>query len=80
MGFATDAGRVLGLRGSLHERSGDPMHMTFAQAVAWIATFGGAWVMVRAGAAKGMLKVKAPARCASCGRTKAWGRCPCTDE
>jgi hypothetical protein len=55
------------------------MHITLAQAVAWVATFGGAWAIVGAGAAKGVLKVKAPARCAACGRQKVWGRCPCTD-
>ena len=56
------------------------MHMTLAQAVAWVATLGGAWAIVRGGAAKGVLKVKAPARCAACGRQKSWGRCPCTDD
>ena len=55
------------------------MHMTLAQAVTWVATFGGAWAIVRAGAAKGVLRVKAPARCAACGRQKVWGRCPCSD-
>jgi hypothetical protein len=55
------------------------MHITLAQAIVWVATFGGAWAIVRAGAAKGVLKVKAPARCAACGRQKVWGRCPCTD-
>jgi hypothetical protein len=55
------------------------MHLTLAQTIAWIATVGGAWAIVRAGAAKGVLKVKAPARCAACGRQKVRGRCPCTD-
>ncbi len=56
------------------------MHFTLAQAVAWVAMFGGAWAIVRAGAAKGVLKVKAPSRCAACGRQKVWGHCPCTDD
>jgi hypothetical protein len=47
---------------------------------AWIAAGGCGWAMVRAGVAKGMLKVKAPARCAACGRQKLFGRCPCTDD
>jgi hypothetical protein len=55
------------------------MHVTLAQATAWITTFGGAWAIVRAGVAKDVLKVKAPARCAACGRQKVWGRCSCTD-
>jgi hypothetical protein len=56
------------------------MHVTLAQATAWVAAAGGAWAIVRAGAAKGVLKVKAPARCAACGRQQTWGRCPCTDD
>jgi hypothetical protein len=53
------------------------MHMTLAQAVAWVATLAGAWAIVRAGAAKAVLKVKG---CGACGRQKVWGRCPCTDD
>jgi hypothetical protein len=56
------------------------MHITFAQTVAWVATLGGAWAIVRAGAAKGVIKLKAPVRCAACGRQKIRGRCPCTDD
>jgi hypothetical protein len=41
---------------------------------------GVACVMVRAGAAKGALRVKVPARCVACGRQKIWGRCLCTDH
>lgn len=55
------------------------MHLTLAQAVGWVAVVGVSWAMVRAGAAKGVLRVKAPARCAACGRQKGWGLCPCTD-
>jgi hypothetical protein len=56
------------------------MHLTLTQAVDWIAVGGGAWAIVRAGAAKGVLRVKAPARCAACGRQKVRSRCPCTDN
>ena len=56
------------------------MHITLAQTVAWVATLGGAWAIVRAGSAKGVIKLKAPVRCAACGRQKVRGRCPCTDE
>jgi hypothetical protein len=56
------------------------MHITLAQTVAWVATVGGAWAIVRAGAAKGVIKLKAPVRCAACGRQKIRGRCPCTDD
>lgn len=43
------------------------------------AAAGVAWAMVRAGAAKGAFRVKAPARCAACGRQKVWGSCSCTN-
>ena len=56
------------------------MHITVAEAGRWVATFGGAWAIVRAGVAKGVLRVKAPSRCAACGRHKTWGRCPCIDD
>lgn len=63
-------------RPSVHERRSDLMHFTLAQAVACVATFGGAWAVVRAGAAKGVLKVNAPARCPACGRQMVWGPLP----
>jgi len=44
------------------------MHVALAQTVGCVAVAGVAWAMVRAGAAKGALRVKAPARCAACGR------------
>ncbi|HEY2208032.1 MAG TPA: hypothetical protein VGM80_10565 [Gaiellaceae bacterium] len=56
------------------------MQLTLAQAIAWIATLGGAWAIVRAGTAKGVLKAKAPIRCAACGRERLRGRCPCTQD
>jgi hypothetical protein len=59
---------------------GGATHFTLTQAADWVAVGLGAWALVRAGAAKGVLRVKAPARCASCGRRKVWGGCPCTDN
>jgi len=56
------------------------MHVTFAQASAWVAVGGGALAIVRAAQLRGVLRRKAPARCAACGRLKASGRCPCTDD
>jgi hypothetical protein len=56
------------------------MHVTLSQTISWVAAGGGAWAIVRAGAAKGMLRVKAPARCAACGRQRARRRCPCTED
>jgi hypothetical protein len=56
------------------------MHVTLAQVSAWVAAGGGAWAIVRAAEARGALRPKAPARCAACGRQKARGRCPCTDD
>jgi hypothetical protein len=56
------------------------MHFTLAQSIAWIATLGGAWGIVRAGTAKGVLKAKQPIRCAACGRQGVRGRCPCTHD
>jgi len=56
------------------------MHVTLTQAAGWVAAGAGGWAIVRAAAAKGVLKVKAPGRCAACGRQKVWGRCPCTED
>lgn len=56
------------------------MHATLAQAAPWFAAAGCGWAMVRAGAAKRLIKAKPPARCAACGRQKVRGRCPCTDD
>jgi hypothetical protein len=56
------------------------MQVTLAQAAGWVAVGCGAWAIVRAGAAKGVLRLKAPGRCAACGRQKVGGRCPCNDN
>ena len=49
------------------------MHVTLTQTLQWVAVGGGAWAIVRAGAVKGVLRVKAPARCADCGLQKVRG-------
>ena len=69
-----------GLAATIGLMDGEAMQFTLTQAANWVAVGLGAWLLVRAGAAKGVLRVKAPARCASCGRQKVWGRCPCTDN
>ena len=56
------------------------MHLTVAQSMAYVATISAGWLMVRAGVAKGQLKVKAPTSCPSCGRKRSGNHCPCTDE
>jgi hypothetical protein len=54
------------------------MHLTLAHSFVAISTAGAAWLMVKAGAAKKTLSVKAPGRCAACGRRLSRGRCLCT--
>jgi len=71
---------LLGLALTIGFMDGAATHFTLTQAADWVAVSLGAWVLVSAGAAKGALKVKAPTRCASCGRQKVWGRCLCTDN
>ncbi len=56
------------------------MHLTLAQLLPSASAAVAAWLMVRAGAAKGMLVVRAPSRCAACGRRRTRGRCDCTEE
>jgi hypothetical protein len=50
------------------------MHVT----VQMLATLGAGWLMVRAGAAKKRIRLKVAERCASCGRLRGRGPCPCT--
>jgi hypothetical protein len=54
------------------------MHLTLAQSVSFTATAGAAWLMVRAGTAKGALKVKARRLCPACGRRRDQNGCLCT--
>jgi hypothetical protein len=56
------------------------IHVTLAQAAGWVAAGAGAWAIVRAATGMGVLRLKAPADCAACGRQKVQGRCPCTDD
>jgi hypothetical protein len=50
------------------------MHAT----VTAISTAAAVWLMVRAGAAKGVLRIRVESRCAACGRRRVHGDCPCT--
>jgi hypothetical protein len=54
------------------------MHMTLTQTFGAISTGAAAWLMVRAGASQGLVKIRAPEKCASCGRRRLARRCPCT--
>ena len=54
------------------------MHFSLAQSFAAISTAAAAWLMLRAGTAKGALKIRTPDRCASCGRLRPVRPCPCT--
>ena len=56
------------------------MHLTRAQLLPLALAAVAAWLMVRAVAAKGMLVVRAPSRCAACGRRRTGGRCGCTEK
>jgi hypothetical protein len=53
------------------------MHLTLAHALVWISTAGAAWLMVRSGTAKGLLRLPARERCVSCGRVVDRHGCPC---
>ena len=55
------------------------MHLTLAQSFAAISTAAAGWPMVRAGTAKGALKVHTRERCAACGRRRDSRSCHCTD-
>jgi hypothetical protein len=57
---------------------GNALHLNLAQSFVAISTTAAAWLMVRAGTAKGVLKAKTADRCASCGRLRNRGRCQCT--
>jgi hypothetical protein len=52
------------------------MHLT----VQMLGTVGAGWLMLRAGAAKKGIRVKVAQRCASCGRLRGRGPCPCTQR
>jgi len=54
------------------------MHFTLAQSMSATSTAVAAYLMVRAGVAKKALKIRRPARCPSCGRTRTGNGCRCT--
>jgi hypothetical protein len=56
------------------------MHLTLAQLLPSASAAVAAWLMVRAGAAKRTLVVRAPSRCAACGRRRIGGRCDCKEK
>jgi hypothetical protein len=53
------------------------MHYTLSQSFGAISTLAAAWLMVKAGVAKRGLVVKAPKRCAACGRRRDRRTCRC---
>jgi hypothetical protein len=53
------------------------MHMTAQQSFVMFSTVMAGWMMTRVGLIKHVLKQKV-SHCASCGRTRGAGRCPCT--
>ena len=53
------------------------MTLTLAQATAVVTSGLAVWLMIRAGSAKHVLTIKTGERCASCGRRRERGRCPC---
>jgi hypothetical protein len=55
------------------------MHLTIDQVTPSIAAAVAGWLMVRAGAGKGMIALRAPSRCAACGRRRTRRGCECTD-
>lgn len=57
----------------------DVMHLTINQMTPSIAAAVAGWLMVRAGAGKGMIALRAPSRCAACGRRRVRRGCDCTN-
>jgi hypothetical protein len=53
------------------------MHMTAQQSLAMFSTVMAGWMMTRIGVSKRVLKQKI-SHCASCGRRRGAGPCPCT--
>jgi hypothetical protein len=56
------------------------MHLSIGQAMAATSTAAAAWLMVRAGVAKGMVALRTPSRCAACGKRRNSRGCRCTDQ
>jgi hypothetical protein len=63
-------------------RNGDHLvvtQLTIQHTTPAIAAAIAGWLMVRAGASKGMLAVRVLSRCAACGRRRNRRGCDCTD-
>jgi hypothetical protein len=56
------------------------MHLAIQQTAPALATVAAGWLMVRMGAAKGLIVLRAPSRCAACGRRRTRGHCRCNDR
>jgi hypothetical protein len=56
------------------------MHLTIGEVMAAISTAVTAWLMLRAGAPKGMVTLPAASRCASCGKRRDSRDCRCADQ
>ena len=59
-------------------RSDNVMHLSMQQMAPAASAAAAAWLMVRMGAVKGMVTLRAPSRCAACGRRRAGHGCRCT--
>jgi hypothetical protein len=55
------------------------MHYTLEQALATVSSTAVLWLMVKLGSTRGMLSVRTPARCVSCGRRLGGRGCRCSD-
>ena len=55
------------------------MSFTLQHATPAFAAMATGWLMVRMGTANGLLVLRAPSRCAACGRRRTRGRCKCSD-
>jgi hypothetical protein len=55
------------------------IHLTLSQSMASISTLAAAWLMIRAGSAKGALTLRKEPRCPSCGRRRTRRGCLCTN-
>jgi hypothetical protein len=56
------------------------LQLTFGQSLVMVSTAGAAWLMVRAGVAKKMVELRAPSRCAACGRRLTGKTCSCAES
>ena len=54
------------------------MYLSLQQVAPAASAAAAAWLMVRIGAGKGLVALRAPSRCAACGRRRSGSRCRCT--